>query len=271
MRELVEAAQHALRHAKYYEGLVDGLIGPKTRAAMSAAIRDAEKSGTAPRLDVLEGERRVVAAMQHALNASGFEAGPVDGRMGPMTRGALEELLHLIDEGKPLSLDRDDRGEGRGRWPLQRDVEKLFGPAGGPRCTAGRVVLPFPFVIAWDVEKTVLSFSCHEYVADPLERIFREAAAAYGEREFRRLRLDRFGGCFNYRRMRGGQALSMHSWGIAVDLDPERNQLRWGADRAAFAHRDYRIWWDIVESHGAVSLGRERDFDWMHFQLARLS
>lgn len=270
MRELVEAAQHALRHAKYYEGLVDGVIGPKTRAALAAALRDAVARGTATAGESFEGERRIVAGMQHALNVTGFDAGPVDGRIGPTTRGAMAELMHLLDEGKRLELDLEDRGDGAGRWPLQRDVEKVFGPAGGPRCTAGRVVLPFPFVIAWDVEKTVLSFSCHEDVAQPLEAIFRDASAAYGEQEFRRLRLDRFGGCFNFRKMRGGSRLSMHSWGIAVDLDPERNQLRWGADRAAFAHSDYKVWWECVEAYGAVSLGRARDFDWMHLQFARL-
>lgn len=270
MRALVEQAQRALRHAKYYEGLVDGLVGPKTRAAIARAIRDAVARGAPRGTELLEGDRRIVASLQHSLNVSGFEAGPVDGFMGPMSRGALAELLHLLEEGKRLELDREDRSTGPGRWPLQRDVEKVFGPAGGPRCTAGRVVLPFPCVIAWDVEKTVLSFSCHADVADPLERIFRDAAAAYGEREFRRLRLDHFGGCYNLRKMRGGQALSMHSWGIAVDLDPERNQLRWGADRAAFAHRDYKVWWECVEAYGAVSLGRERDFDWMHLQFARL-
>lgn len=270
MRELVEAAQHALRHAKLYEGLVDGIVGPKTRAAMHAALRAAVLRGAPGSVERLEGERRVVASLQHSLNATGFDAGPVDGFIGPRTRGALAELMHLLEEGKRLELDRADRSTGPGRWPLQRDVEKVFGPAGGPRCTAGRVVLPFPFVIAWDVEKTVLSFSCHEDVAQPLESIFRDASAAYGEQEFRRLRLDRFGGCYNYRKMRGGSRLSMHSWGIAVDIDPERNQLSWGSDRAAFAHRDYKVWWECVEAYGAVSLGKIRDFDWMHFQFARL-
>ena len=91
-----------------------------------------------------------------------------------------------------------------------------------------------------------------------------------GEERFRALRLDRFGGCYNYRPMRGGSALSTHAWGAAVDLDPERNQLTWGADKAAFAAPEYEAFWQIVEAHGAVSLGRSRNRDWMHFQFARL-
>ncbi len=86
-----------------------------------------------------------------------------------------------------------------------------------------------------------------------------------------RLRLDLFGGCLNVRKMRGGSSYSMHSWGIAVDLDPIRNKFRWDSRRASFARKEYLPFWEIVENHGATSLGLERDFDWMHFQFARLN
>jgi hypothetical protein len=150
--------------------------------------------------------------------------------------------------------------------PAYADLDRIFGPAAGPASTAGRCVLPFPFVIAWDKSQRVNSFACHALVAPALTTIFAKAAKHYGEKEYRRLRLDLFGGCFNHRPMRGGTRLSTHSWGIAVDLDPQRNQLKWGRDRAAFAQPEYAPFWKIVESHGGVSLGRARNMDWMHFQ-----
>ncbi len=157
-------------------------------------------------------------------------------------------------------------------WPKQTSAEmtRVFGPAGGAACTAGRVDLPFAFPLAWDATQRLLRFSCHQMVEKPLEMIFAEAAKHYGEQEFRRLRLDQFGGCFNYRKKRGGSSLSTHAWGVAVDLDPAGNGLRVSRPKARFSGEAYVPFWKIVEAQGAVSLGRVRDFDWMHFQFARL-
>jgi len=106
--------------------------------------------------------------------------------------------------------------------------------------------------------------------AKPLTAIFDGTARHYGRSEMERFRLHIWGGCFNHRLMRGGKALSTHSCGAAVDLDPERNQLPWGRDRAALARPDHDAFWTIVEAHGATSLGRAANRDWMHFQFARL-
>jgi hypothetical protein len=62
----------------------------------------------------------------------------------------------------------------------------------------------------------------------------------------------------------------MHSWGIAFDFDANRNQLRWGKDKAAFGKPAYKAWFEAWESEGAISLGRERNYDFMHTQFARL-
>lgn len=156
------------------------------------------------------------------------------------------------------------------KWPRQSDVRRVFGEPGNPDCTAGIAELPFPMRIAWDTKQIIRRFRCHVLVKTPMEAIFQKTLAHYGEAKIRKLGLDLFGGCYNLRQMRGGKAWSMHSWGIAVDLDPARNPLNWGRDKAVFARPEYDAFWSIVESEGAVSLGRAANYDWMHFQFARL-
>ena len=155
-------------------------------------------------------------------------------------------------------------------WPRQSEVRAFFGEPGGPQCTAGMCELPFPMVIAWDKTQIIRRFRCHAKVEAAFERVFAGVLKHYGMEQIAQLGLNVFGGCYNYRPMRGGNAWSMHSWGIAVDLDPARNQLKWGRDKAVFARPEYQAFWEIVESEGLLSLGRARNMDWMHFQAARL-
>jgi peptidoglycan hydrolase-like protein with peptidoglycan-binding domain len=210
--------------------------------------------------------------IQQGLNSLGYRtlSGAMlkeDGIFGENTAAAAREWLDANGEpkAKPPQATMP-----LGKWPSQANVSKYFGAAGGPDATAGRCQLPFAFPLAWDASQRVTTFSCHRLVALPLTRIFAAAAAHYGEAEYRRLRLDQFGGCYNYRQMRGGSSISMHAYGIAVDLDPINNGLNTRAPHATFSRIDYEPFWKIVEGEGAVSLGRERNFDWMHFQFATL-
>lgn len=71
--------------------------------------------------------------------------------------------------------------------------------------------------------------------------------------------------------MRGGGKWSMHAWGIAIDYDPERNQLTWGRERAAFSRPEYAACGGVSgRKREWVSLGRSKNYDWMHVQAARL-
>lgn len=155
------------------------------------------------------------------------------------------------------------------RWPTQAKVREFYGEPGNPKCTAGMADV-YPMRIAWSKSDIVRRFRCHVLVEQAMETIFKNTLAHYGQAQLTKLGLDLFGGCYNLRQMRTSKAWSMHSWGIAVDLDPERNQLKWGKDKATFAKPDYITFWNIVEAEGGVSLGRERNYDWMHFQFARL-
>lgn len=140
---------------------------------------------------------------------------------------------------------------------------------GKPNQTGSYLVsikLPFPMKLAWDKNTIVKTMRCHKLVANQLIAIFTEILQVYGLAKIQELGIDLFGGCFNFRQMRGGSDWSRHSWGIAVDLDPERNQLKETSKTARFARPEYKQMIDIFYKHGFVSLGKEKNYDWMHFE-----
>lgn len=129
------------------------------------------------------------------------------------------------------------------------------------------IKLPYPMRLAWDKNTTVKTMRCHALVSGNFIAIFNDLLAHYGLEEIQRLGIDLFGGCFNFRAMRGGSDYSRHSWGIAIDLDPERNLLHETSKTARFARPEYKPMIDIFYKHGFVSLGREKNYDWMHFEI----
>lgn len=144
-------------------------------------------------------------------------------------------------------------------------VEKIYGKA----CDEKNLVyasIPFPLKIAWDKTKTTRRIQCHKLVKDDIESIFKDILKAYGLPKIQELGIDLFGGCYNCRNMRGGTKWSMHAFGIAVDLDPERNQLKWGKDKAQFAKPEYKPLFDIFKKYGWQNLGDVIGKDYMHFQ-----
>ena len=127
--------------------------------------------------------------------------------------------------------------------------------------------LPYPMRLSWDKNVKVNKIQCHKLVASKLDSIFKEILSTYGYEKIVELGIDLYGGCFNFRAMRGGSEYSRHSWGIAIDLDPERNQLKTKWSNAQFSKPEYKPMIDIFYKNGFVSLGKEKEFDAMHFEV----
>lgn len=150
----------------------------------------------------------------------------------------------------------------------KQDYKSMVAYYGEPGTNQTQITLPYPMRIAWDTKVTVRKLTCHKKVAASLLKILTEIWEHCGKdlKKVQEAGLDLFGGCLNVRKMRGGDQWSVHSWGAAIDLDPDRNQLKWGRDRAKMP--EWAI--EIFERNGWVSLGKRKNMDFMHFQAAML-
>lgn len=146
------------------------------------------------------------------------------------------------------------------------EIIKIYGKPNQQGSYLTTIKLPYPMRLAWDLNTSVTKMRCHKLVADDFINVFNDLLAHYGYEKIKELGIDLFGGCFNFRQMRGGSDYSRHSWGIAIDLDPARNLLHETSKTARFARPEYKPMIDIFYKHGFVSLGKEKNYDWMHFE-----
>jgi len=259
----IRLAQSELLRKGFNPGPVDGVMGAQTRKGIDAF-------GVLPVSwnDI----RKITGVIQFVANELKFDAGKLDGLWGPQTEHAYNTLRHYRLYGNmPLVWRPEEIQEtNKNNWPSQKtdaDLIAFYGEVGRNQVY---VNVPYPHRLAWDVDKVVNRFYCNARVHDSILRVLTKVKNHYGISEIQRLRLDLWGGCLNVRTMRGGTRYSTHSWGMALDYDPENNKLDWGRDKALFARPEYEPWWQFWEEEGWVSLGRQRNFDWMHVQAAKL-
>jgi hypothetical protein len=154
------------------------------------------------------------------------------------------------------------------QWPTQAQCRKFYGAPGTGHTM---LVLPFPMYLAWDHGVEIKRFTIHSKCAASALRVFNEIAKLYPSDQIRRdVGIAYFAGCYNNRPMRGGSQPSMHAYACAIDFDDGRNQLKFDKKQARLAKPDCEPFWQAWEKEGWVSLGRSRNFDWMHVQAARL-
>lgn len=153
--------------------------------------------------------------------------------------------------------------------PTQATVRKgtsIFGKAGDE----SNLVNITPAYQLYYCGKPVKTIRVHKAIADRVQSALKEILAYYGIEKIKKLGLDQYSGSYNYRKSTGGSALSMHAWGIALDFAAEKNTYAMKKPQASLSKPECEKWWEIWEKHGAVSLGRELGYDYMHLQFAKL-
>lgn len=260
--------QSHLRDMGFYRGPVDGKAGTQTRMAISAAL---EKYAPTHRIPDGNGSRLLIGAEQMIMKQiGGLAVGPIDGIAGALTTKARTHwangpwrasIMQALpgDERMPLMV--------KNTWPKQSEMAAYFG---APGTNQTMFYSPYPLRLYDANGPHITRFQCNNKVRDSLGIVLSRVLADYGYDAIQDLRLDVFSGCLNVRPMRGGKTLSTHAYGAAVDWDANRNALKSDHTRAAFAKPAYERWWAAWTAQGWLSLGKARDFDWMHVQAARL-
>lgn len=196
---------------------------------------------------------------QRRLAAFGSYDGKIDGWAGAKTRAAFDLALNTASAASNPTIQSMPWPE-----PDERSLRAFYGEPGEGNLVT--ISLPYPMVLAWDHSTTVTRTRCHRLVARSLTGRLEAIRDHCGPGGLIDARMHLFGGVYNYRQQRGGQALSLHAWGAAIDLDPKHNAFRspWPAE-ATMPLDVIRIFEADGWKSGARAWGR----DAMHFQATR--
>lgn len=160
-------------------------------------------------------------------------------------------------------------------WPSQNDHAALVAMFGNPDANGDGAPDPAwvhehlttiapPYQLYYGTAP-VKRITCNRAIAEPLFACFSDILKHYGSAaEVRRHNMDAYSGCYNFRPKRAGHSLSMHAYGIAIDLDAIHNPFQ----RPGGAMPVEAV--AIFKAHGAVWGGdfSPKYHDPMHFQWA---
>jgi hypothetical protein len=164
------------------------------------------------------------------------------------------------------------------QWPKSANIQDFYGrieigsdgtPTDRWESRALTQIVPaYPLRASWDTNLRIRKITCNRRVARSLSSIFECILKQYNgsQAAVQAAGLDLYGGCYCFRRVRGGAGLSLHSYGIAIDLDPDHNPLGklWKPDTGMMPEAVI----EIFAEHGWEWGGLWKRPDPMHFQAA---
>jgi len=150
------------------------------------------------------------------------------------------------------------------KTPLYEDLNKVYGLPGE---SLVKLRLPYPMRLSWDKRKIARNIIVHKDVGPAMIEALEEVLKAVGYNYLRENDFDLFGGAYNHRKIRGGEKLSVHSWGVAIDINPHLGPYDYSAYKAgAYIDRQPDVIKQAFIKRGFVNL----PWDTMHFQAVSL-
>jgi len=103
----------------------------------------------------------------------------------------------------------------------------LLDECGEPGSTVLMVKKKFPFPLKLNGDKNLMCYNFYgnKYIADSVIDAFQEILDIFGLDFVQKNNLDWYGGCFESRKSRGSDRISVHAWGMAVDYLPQLGRL----------------------------------------------
>lgn len=238
----------------------DGVIGSQTLAAIATALGATVSSYKAT----------TIKNIQKAVGAT------ADGVIGSKTLNAIisklgkgvikkQEVDPLIQKyiDKPIKYTEVNYKSSLVKQSVLRSGKSAFGKAG---CENMLVNVPVPdnYPLKYD-GKPVKSIRIHKLVADRLAAALQDIINHYGE-DIEKVAPGAcvYDGSYNFRKTTGTSSYSIHSWGLALDFDASNNTMKMAAPKARLSQPIYEPFWNILEYHGFMSLGRRGNYDWQH-------
>ena len=256
MKELIKKVQRLVNVTD------DGIIGPKTLAAVADTV-DAQVSSY---------KATTIKNIQKKIGTT------VDGIIGkntlntiisvlsekPVSKKDIDPLIKKYIE-KPIKYTKINYITQPVKQSVLRSGKSSFGQAG---CENMLVNVPVPanYPLKY-AGKQVKSIRIHKLVADRLAAALQDIINHYGE-DIEKVAPGAcvYDGSYNFRKARNSSSQSVHSWGVAIDFDAGNNTMKMSAPKARLSQDIYKPFFDILEYHGFMSLGRRGNYDWMHVQ-----
>ena len=240
--------------------VADGIIGSKTLAALATALGTTVSSYQATTIKNIQ--KAVGTTADGVIGSKTLTA--IINKLGGTTvkKITVDPLIQKYID-KPIKYTEVDYKTSLVKQSVLRKGTSAFGKAG---CENMLVNVPVPanYPLKYD-GKPVKSIRIHKLVADRLAAALQDIINHYGE-DIEKVAPGAcvYDGSYNFRNSRGSSSTSVHSWGLAIDFDAGNNTMKMAAPKARLSQDIYKPFFDILEYHGFMSLGRRGNYDYMH-------